>query len=478
MLSTRAQEEEEEEFFAKLRAREFSRLDRLDQVYLDYTGSGLYAESQIRSYFELLQKHVWGNPHSTNPTSLESTKQIKAIKERIRTFFDAEEYEIIFTLNATNALKLVGESYPFNDKCSFVLTADNHNSVNGIREFAKAKGAQVRYVPLNSELRVDSIEPYFDHRRGSSNLGLFAYPAQSNFSGVKHPLSWIKKAHDFGYDVLLDAAAYVPTNRLSLSDCEPDFVPISFYKIFGFPTGVGALLAKRDALKKLRRPWFSGGTIKYVSTTGMTHLLNDGADAHEDGTVNFLGILALGAGFDIIESVGIDKINKNVRELTELLLKRLQELSHSNGRPLVKIYGPKSMESRGGTVTFNLLDEDGKEIDASKVAELTTANKISVRTGCFCNPGAAEFAFNYDPVRASKCFESIPHEEFTLQQFSTCMDGKPVGAVRASLGIASNEGDIDRLILVLDQFRDAKHSKKGKDLLASEALKINRYDSV
>src|SRR5204863_2143767 len=91
--------------------------------------------------------------------------------------------------------------------------------------------------------------------------GLFAYPAQSNFSGVQHPLGWVDLTQAAGYDVLLDAAAFVPGNPLDLSAVRPEFVTVSFYKMFGFPTGVGCLLARRDALARLRRPWFSGGTI-------------------------------------------------------------------------------------------------------------------------------------------------------------------------------------------------------------------------
>ena len=61
--------------------------------------------------------------------------------------------------------------------------------------------------------------------------------------------------------MLLDAAAFVPTNRLDLSTLQPDFVPISFYKMFGYPTGVGALIARKRVLGKLHCPWFAGGTI-------------------------------------------------------------------------------------------------------------------------------------------------------------------------------------------------------------------------
>ncbi len=253
----------------ELRAREFSRLADRGQVYLDYTGSGLYAASQVRRHGEMLLQGVFGNPHSGNPASTESTRRLEACRRRVLDYFRAaeSEYAVVFTANASQALKLVGESYPFAAGDEFLLTFDNHNSVNGIREFDRARGARTRYVPMvPPDLRVD--EAVLDRALGQVEPGrhqLFAYPAQSNFSGVQHPLEWVATAQRRGWDVLLDAAAFVPTNRLDLSVVQPDFTVLSFYKMFGYPTGVGALIARRDALERLRRPWFAGGTINVAS---------------------------------------------------------------------------------------------------------------------------------------------------------------------------------------------------------------------
>ena len=65
-------------------------------------------------------------------------------------FFNASpaDWVVIFTANATQALKLVGESYPFGPGVDYLLTFDNHNSVNGIHEFARAKGSTTTYVPI------------------------------------------------------------------------------------------------------------------------------------------------------------------------------------------------------------------------------------------------------------------------------------------------------------------------------------------
>jgi len=249
----------------KLRTTEYTRLDELEHTYLDYTGGGLYAESQLREHLELLRHNVFGNPHSLNLTSQAMTELDEQARAFVLTFFHASpsEYTVIFTANATHALKLVGESYPFQPGGQFLLLSDNHNSVNGIREFARAKGASITYLPVISpELRGDAslLLSFLEHGRNDTDR-LFAYPAQSNFTGVQHPLEWIEEAHTRGWDVLLDAACFVPTNRLDLSRWHPDFVPVSFYKMFGYPTGIGCLLARKTALARLRHPWFSGGTV-------------------------------------------------------------------------------------------------------------------------------------------------------------------------------------------------------------------------
>ncbi len=142
----------------EFRRRELSRLDRDGHVYLDYTGGGLYGESQVRRHMELLLGSVLGNPHSTNPTSAAATHYVESCRRRVLSFFNADprEYVAIFTANASQALKLVGESYPFQPGDRFLLTFDNHNSVNGIREFDRARGAETIYVPVTPpELRVD-----------------------------------------------------------------------------------------------------------------------------------------------------------------------------------------------------------------------------------------------------------------------------------------------------------------------------------
>ncbi|MDQ7024290.1 MAG: aminotransferase class V-fold PLP-dependent enzyme, partial [Anaerolineae bacterium] len=288
-----------------LRRTDYHRLDDLSQVYLDYTGGGLYADSQIKQHMTMLMSGVYGNPHSGNPTSLATTKLDEQARRYVFEFFNADpdDYAVIFTPNASGALRIVGESYPFEENGQYLLTFDNHNSVNGIREFARNKGATVTYVPvIPPDLRIEEkvLQGHLDKALPNGN-NLFAFPAQSNFSGVQHHLHWIDYAHDKGWDVLLDAAAFAPTNRLDINKWQPDFVALSFYKIFGYPTGVGALIAQRSRLGKLRRPWFAGGTITVASVQGNRHYLEEGEAAFEDGTIDYLNLPAVEIGLKHIQ---------------------------------------------------------------------------------------------------------------------------------------------------------------------------------
>ena len=441
----------------QLRAEEYRRLDELGHIYLDYTGGGLYADSQLDAHMKLLREGVYGNPHSTNPSSQAATALDEGARAFVLNYFNAsaDEYVVIFTPNASGALKLVGESYPFAPGGHYVLTFDNHNSVNGIREFARSKGASVTYAPVvPPHLRLDTAR--LKEILGTANPAahnLFAYPAQSNFSGVQHDLAWIEKAQALGWDVLLDAAAFAPTNRLDLSDVHPDFVSLSFYKIFGYPTGVGCLIARKTALAKLQRPWFAGGTITIASVQGNGYYLAEGEAAFEDGTIDYLNLPAVEIGLRHMQRLGIDTIHDRVMALTDWLLEHLLALHHSTGKPLIHLYGPPNTHLRGGTVTVNFYDANEGLIDYRMVEAKANERNISLRTGCFCNPGAGEKAHGLTSEQLTDCFGR--EERMTFEDFITAMSGKhddAVGAVRISVGLATNFADVYQLLHFAESF--------------------------
>jgi selenocysteine lyase/cysteine desulfurase len=437
--------------FEALRDREFSRLDAQDHAYLDYAGSALYGDSQLRTHQEMLSEGIFGNPHSDSGPSRASTAIIDEARRRVLQFLDVDEstHDVCFTANTSAAIKLVAESYPFRPDSTFLLSADNHNSVNGIREYARRGRARVRYIPLDDELRLQGAEAIIESESQSGG-GLLAFPAQSNFSGVRHPLGLVAKAKSRGFDVLLDLAAYVPSRAFSLRQCRADFVAMSFYKLFGYPTGLGALVARREALARLRRPWFAGGTVLFASVAANTHFLRPRHEAFEDGTPDFLGIAGLDAGFDLLAEAGMDRLSAHVAALTRMLIEQLRSLRHRNGARLVKIYGPANTIDRGGTVAFNVCDRDGVPMPYTLVETRARQAGVSLRGGCFCNPGASESAFGLEPVRVGACLADLG-ATFTPERFAAC-SGTAVGAVRASSGLANNRADIQRAVDVVASF--------------------------
>ncbi|MGC5286386.1 aminotransferase class V-fold PLP-dependent enzyme [Micromonospora sp. DT231] len=438
----------------ELRATEYRHLDTAGQVYLDYAGAGVAAHAQVREHHDRLLAGLYGNPHSENPSSAAAGSLVESARRAVLDFFraDPSEYAVVFTPNASGACRLVGEAYDFGRGAPLALTWDNHNSVNGIREYARAAGAAVRYVPLSGpELRVaeSDLTTVLDASRGGrwgrgrGRRGLFAYPAQSNFSGVQHPLGWVELAHQHGYDVLLDAAGFAPTNRLDLSVVRPEFVCLSWYKLFGYPTGVGALLARRDALARLRRPWFAGGTIRAVSVQGDWHRSMDDESAFEDGTLNFLSIPDVEFGLRWLDSIGVDLVHTRVGLLSEWLLARLTTLRHASGQPLVQVYGPTTGADRGGTVTFNLRDPDGVLVDERLVARESAAAGFALRTGCFCNPGAGEGAFG---ISRDSLRRRLLARVDTIDSYLAELRLPTGGAVRVSFGLASTATDAERIV--------------------------------
>jgi selenocysteine lyase/cysteine desulfurase len=440
-------------FFDELRDREFSRLDAQHHAYLDYAGSALYGDSQLRAHQEILHEGIFGNPHSDSAPSRASTEAMDNARRRLLRFLDVDEstHDVIFTANTSAAIKLVAEAYPFSKERGCFLAADNHNSVNGIREYARRVGAPVRYLPLDPDLRLLDAELLLAEA-SLHGEGLVAFPAQSNFSGVQHPLDLVTKAHALGFDVLLDAAAFVPSHALSLRRCPADFVALSFYKLFGYPTGLGALVARRDALARLRRPWFAGGTVLYASVAADAHLLRSRHEGFEDGTPDFLNIAALDAGFDLLGEVGMSRLTVHVAELARDFVDDLRALRHANGTPLVRIYGPRDRSMCGGAIAFNVCDRSGSPIAYSLVETRARRANVSLRGGCFCNPGASEAAFALDASRIAACLANLG-DDFTPDRFAECTN-TAVGAVRVSIGLANNADDIRRAVEVVASFRE------------------------
>ncbi|KAJ9529686.1 hypothetical protein QJQ45_014473, partial [Haematococcus lacustris] len=118
----------------------------LQQHYLDYTGSGVYCQSQVAAVFQELSCTMFGNPHSQNPSSSLTTDRIDEVRSLILRFFNADsaDWQLVFTRSATGALKLVGETFPWSPASQFRYLRENHVSVLGMREYALQHGASFK----------------------------------------------------------------------------------------------------------------------------------------------------------------------------------------------------------------------------------------------------------------------------------------------------------------------------------------------
>ena len=427
----------------ELRRSDFSRLDRSGHVYLDYTGGGLYAESQLREHLRLLQDGVFGNPHSINPTSAASTELVERARASVLDFFRAspEEYEAIFTPNATGALRLVGEAYPFHRGDRFLLTFDNHNSVNGIREFARARGARDDVHP---ERRAGAA------RRGEPARALPDRHRRRSPQPVRLPgaVELLGRAASAGVD---RAGARARLGRAARRRRVRADQPARPERVA--PRLRGALVLQ-DVRLADRRRLFDRASRRARQARAAVVLRRD-----DRRRVRAAPVLP-------------------VRTRRRALRGRHRQLPQPPGgrdRPAVPRPGwdrddPRPRRARSGPgcstrsarcatatahppprSTAHDLGSVGARRSRSTSCTPTaawstsatstgspTAHNISLRTGCFCNPGAGEVAFT---IARETLLGGEFGEGMTLDDYVRTIGLPSGGAIRASLGLASNFAD-------------------------------------
>ncbi|XP_072293099.1 molybdenum cofactor sulfurase [Eucyclogobius newberryi] len=451
--------------FQEMVEKEFRRLKGV--TYLDHAGATLYPECAVQSYSRDLSTSVYGNPHSRSPSSRLTHDTVERVRYRILQHFDADpdEYSVVFTSGCTAALKLVAESFPWVAGSVFAYLTDNHTSVVGMRALARRPGVTTLPVaPEDVEGRNNAAEEGKGASRNNITAEegdarcptphLFCFPAQSNFSGRKYPLSYVSGVRARGlypasafrgkWFVLVDPASHVSSSPLSLKRCRADFIPVSFYKMFGFPTGLGALLVRAEAAAALaKRSYFGGGTAAaYLSGEDYYVPAESTSDRFEDGTVSFLDVIALNHSFDALYKLtgGMQWVQQHTFSLARFTYMVLSNLRHGTGLPAAQIYTEGQFDcpsTQGPIINFNLLDAHGDFIGYSQVDRMAALYNIHVRTGCFCNTGACQ-AFLGISDRQVKS---------NLQAGHVCGDdvdlvlGRPTGSVRVSFGYMSTFQD-------------------------------------
>ncbi|OHS92773.1 molybdenum cofactor sulfurase [Tritrichomonas foetus] len=400
----------------------------INATYLDYTGAGVYNDLDI----ELFRRSVlFPTKVPANQTKIVHDKVIQETRDTLLSFLgtSSKYYTVVFLASATQALKLIGENYKWNKDSKYIYTRYNHNSVLGIRKYAVAAGGSFNVVNTTTEMQADQN-------------ALFAVALEENFAGGKiSKEEMIRLTHTEGMTVLADTAAYLPTNKLNLTETPFHAVVLSFYKIIGFPN-FGACVIRNDFLKeKLEKKSFLAGSVDIALSNSMKYRLKS-ENQFEDDEVPYEMCQAALLGMKFLMNIGIDKINEHVYRLSDKLYKNLRDLKHSNDQIATEIYGnhdKSSKDLQGGIVAFNVKKSNGDYVGYSQVVKEAKKSNIHLRGGCHCNPGAC-FA-------SMKIPENVAMEYFN--QKTTCGDnndiinGIPLGSVRASLGWATTDEDIE-----------------------------------
>ncbi|XP_041970972.1 molybdenum cofactor sulfurase-like [Aricia agestis] len=455
--------------------KQFTRLK--DHCYLDNAGAALYPESLIKAVSDDFTTNIYMNPHS----DIRSQECIDDVRNLILRHFhtNASEYSVVFTSGATQSLRLVAESFRFspkNERGAFVHLCDNHTSVLGLRELVKLDAVEIFPIPHDNfieTLTSDDISD--DSGQEKTSNALLVYPAQNNFNGHKYPIDRMddirrgcldkfvnrngeKKKYD--WHILLDAASFVSTSNLDLTVVKPDFVCLSFYKIFGYPTGLGALLVKNDSIPVLNeKKYYGGGTVDTVLNSDTFFARKkDLSEGFEDGTISFLSIMALKHCFNALNKLIPKAVNNNAMETISLhtfhlakeFYNRLEDLKHQNGRKAIVFYMDTDftdIKKQGGIVTFNIIREDGSFVGYNEFESKSVTRKISVRTGCFCNSGSCQRHFQLSNKEIRDRYEA-GHK---CGGETDLIDGVPTGAVRVSFGYYNTYADVDNIMNMITE---------------------------
>jgi molybdenum cofactor sulfurtransferase len=407
----------------------------------------------IDTFSQKLHSLLLTNPHSAT-TSTPNTSQyiLEHTRLQVLELFKAnpEHFEVVFVANATAGIKLVLEAFTANeDGFEYFYHRDSHTSLVGARELASNSRCFQNDDEVETWLTTNNTND-----RGNG-LRLFAYPAQSNMNGRRLPLSWPAllrcSPQSTNTYSLLDVAALASTSPLNLSNhtIAPDFVVLSFYKMFGFPD-LGALIVRKSAAPLFaKRRYFGGGTTEMITCNDQPWVARKRSslpDQLEDGTNPVHNILALSCAIDVHKQLygGFEQVSQHTGWLAKCLYEQLTKLKHDNGAPVCHIYKDAysaygDSRTQGAVVTFNMRDRHGEWISSSKVGKLAAERNIHIRAGSLCNPAGMAFALGL----SEKDMKSAHQSGFRCGQENDVSNGVPMGMVRASFGAMSTLDDVN-----------------------------------
>ena len=342
-------------------------------VYLDNgatTQKPLSVIHAIEQYYTTFN----ANPHrGAYELSVQATEIYENTREKVRDFLGAAKIsEIIFTKNATESLNLIAYSYGMNfiqagDEI-VISIAEHHSNLVPWQQVAKAKGAVLKYLYVNTD-GVLSEEELDSKITGKTKL--VAVTHVSNVLGIINPVKRIaEKAHAVGAVVVVDGAQSIPHLPVNVRELDVDFFVFSGHKMLA-PMGIGVLYGKEKLLDAMPPFLFGGDMIEYVQEQDTTFAPLPAK--FEAGTQNVGGAMGLSAAIDYLNRVGMSAIEECEKELVRYAITKLSKL------PYVTLYGCGDLVDKTGVISFNVQD-----VHPHDVSTILDADGIAIRAGHHC----------------------------------------------------------------------------------------------
>lgn len=335
-------------------------------IYLDNASTTLIKPGSVGiAVMEGINSRHFGNPNrGSYEMSLNSLRALYDLREELGELFGVKALNVSLCANVTTALNLVLNSL-FHEGDHVITSMAEHNSVLRPLNHLKLKGVEVSYLPLIG----DKIDLCFLNKLLQKNTKVVCLTAMSNVSGE---ITDLKTAAEFckkhGLILIIDGAQAAGTMDLNLKDFDRTVLCFTGHKSLYGPQGTGGIAVKGDI--KFEEVFSGGG-----GNSNDEHQSLFMPDIFEYGTINVHSNLGLLAGVKYVKSIGIDKISKDLFELSSYLYKSLK------ATPGVKLYGGHDFP-HGPIVSFNY-----KDFSSEEVADiLWHKGEIATRAKLHCAP--------------------------------------------------------------------------------------------
>ena len=345
-------------------------------VYLDSGATSQKPLSVIEAESDFYKLHNAAVHRGAHQLAEEATDAFEGARLKVAKFLGAKEEEIVFTKSATESLNLVayamgnaepGNRFALTEKNRIVVTEmEHHANLIPWQQLAARTGAELKWLEVTPDGRLDLSNINSVITEGTKVVSL---THQSNVLGTINPLEAIvKRAHEVGAVVVLDACQSVPHMPIDVSTLGVDFLAFSGHKAVG-PTGVGVLWS--SLLEELPPFLYGGSMIETVTMTSATWA--PAPRKFEAGVPNMAQAVGLGAAIDYLTAIGMHNVFAHEVELTGYLLNGLLEI------PELSIVGPTTTQSRGGSVSFTV-----GQIHPHDLGQYLDSQGVAVRTGHHC----------------------------------------------------------------------------------------------